>query len=79
MAWLLTVLLDRNGEFVTGVESTMDLALTDSTLTSFQKDGLRTVAKLDAAPGIYQVRTVVREVMKGSPGATSAMVELRAR
>lgn len=76
---LLTVLLDRNGGFVTGVESTMDLALTDSTLTSFQKDGLRTVAKLEAAPGIYQVRTVVREGMKGSLGASTAMVDLRAR
>jgi len=76
---LLTALLDRNGGFVTGVESTMDLALTDSTLASFQKDGLRTVAKLDAAPGLYQVRTVVREGMKGSLGASAAMVELRAK
>jgi hypothetical protein len=76
---LLSALVDRNGGFVTGVESTMDLALTDSTLTSFQKDGLRTVAKLDAAPGVYQVRTVVREGMKGSLGASTAMVELRPR
>ena len=57
----------------------MDLALTDSTLTSFKKDGLRTVAKLDAAPGVYQVRTVIREGMKGSLGASTAMVELRPR
>ncbi|HTX34801.1 MAG TPA: VWA domain-containing protein [Bryobacteraceae bacterium] len=76
---LLTVLLDPNGGFVTGVESTMDLALTDSTLTSFRKDGLRTVARLDAAPGIYHVRTVVREGMKGNLGASTAAVELRAR
>lgn len=76
---LLTVLLDRNGGFVTGLESTMDLALTDVTLTSFQKDGLRTVAKLDAAPGLYQVRTVVREGMKGALGMSTAMVELRPR
>jgi hypothetical protein len=74
---LLTVLLDPDGGFVTGVESTMDLALTDSTLTSIQKDGLRTVAKLDAAPGVYQLRTVVRERMKGNLGASTAMVELR--
>jgi hypothetical protein len=76
---LLTALLDRNGSFVTGVESTMDLALTDATLTSFRKDGLRTVAKLDAAPGLYQVRTVVREGMKGSLGESTTMVELRAK
>jgi VWFA-related protein len=74
---LLSVLLDLNGGFVTGVESTMDLALTDSTLTSFQKDGLRTVAKLDAAPGVYRLRTVVREGMKGNLGASTAMIELR--
>jgi hypothetical protein len=76
---LLTALLDRNGSFVTGVESTMDLALTDATLASFQKDGLRTVAKLDAAPGLYQARTVIREGMKGSLGASTAMIELRAK
>jgi VWFA-related protein len=74
---LLTVLLDRNGGFVTGVESTMDLALTDATLASFGKDGLRTVATLDAAPGIYQLRTVVREGMKGSLGTQTATVDIR--
>jgi hypothetical protein len=74
---LLTVLLDRNGGFVTGVDSTMDLALTDATLASFRKDGLRTVATLDAAPGIYQLRTVVREGMKGSMGTQTATVDIR--
>jgi hypothetical protein len=73
----LTVLLDGDGGFVTGVESTMDLALTDATFSSLQKDGLRTVATLDAAPGTYQLRTIIREGMKGSLGAATAKVELR--
>ncbi|HEY6302545.1 MAG TPA: hypothetical protein VIX14_05710 [Terriglobales bacterium] len=55
----------------------MDLALTDATLASFGKDGLRTVATLDAAPGIYQLRTVVREGMKGSLGTQTATVDIR--
>jgi hypothetical protein len=37
------------------------------------------VAKLDAAPGLYQVRPVIREGVKGRPGASTAMVELRAQ
>ena len=76
---LLTALLDRNGGFVTGVESILDLALTDATLASFQKDGLKTVATLHAPPGIYQVRTVLREGMKGNLGEQTATVELSPR
>jgi hypothetical protein len=40
---------------------------------------LRTVATLNAAPGRYQVRTVIREGMRGSLAAATAMVELHAK
>jgi hypothetical protein len=73
----LMTLLDANGGFVTGKESIMDLALTDEKLASFKKDGLRTVATLDAPAGIYQVRTIVREGMKGGLAASTLAVELR--
>jgi VWFA-related protein len=75
----LMTLLDANGGFVTGKESIMDLALTDEKLASLKKDGLKTVATLDAPAGIYQVRTVVREGIKGGLTASTARVELRAR
>jgi hypothetical protein len=75
----LMTLLNAKGEFVTGKESIMDLALTDEKLASLKKGGLKTVATLDAPPGVYQVRTVVREGMKGSLTASITTIELRAR
>jgi VWFA-related protein len=75
----LMTLLDANGNFVTGKESIMDLALTDQKLASLKKDGLKTVATLTAPPGVYQVRTVVREGMKGGLMASTTQVELRAK
>jgi hypothetical protein len=75
----LMTLLDAKGTFVAGKESIMDMALTDAKLAALKKDGLRTIATLDAPPGVYQVRTVVREGMKGSLRASTTAVELRAR
>ncbi|MGA3239754.1 MAG: VWA domain-containing protein [Bryobacteraceae bacterium] len=76
---LLMTLLDANGNFVTGKESIMDLALTDEKLASFQKDGLNTIATLNAPAGIYQLRTIVREGMKGGLSASTTAVELPAK
>jgi VWFA-related protein len=76
MVFLMT-LLDADGNFVTGKESIMDLALTDEKLDSLKKDGLKTVATLNARAGSYQLRTVVREGMKGALTASTTAVELR--
>jgi len=75
IAFLMT-LLDASGGFVTGKESIMDLALTDEKLAALKKDGLKTVATLRAPAGIYQVRTIVREGMKGGLAAQTRVVEL---
>ena len=75
----LMTLLDANGNFVTGKESIMDLALTDEKLASLKKDGLKTVATLSAPAGTYQVRTIVREGMQGSLAASTTPVELSAK
>jgi VWFA-related protein len=75
----LMTLLDANGNFVTGKESIMDLALTEEKLASLKKDGLRTVATLNAPAGNYQVRTIVREGVKGGLTASTTVVELRAK
>ena len=75
----LITLLNSNGEFVSGKESIMDLALTESKLASMKQSGLTTVATLDAPPGVYQVRTIVREAMKGELAATTTAVELRSK
>ena len=73
----LVTLLGANGEFLRGKESIMDLALTDSKLASMKQTGLTTVETIDAPPGVYQVRTIVREAMKGALTAATTAVELR--
>lgn len=75
----LMTLLDAHDNFVTGKESIMELALTDQKLASLKKDGLKAVSTLNAPAGIYQVRTVVREGMKGGLAASTTAVELRAK
>jgi VWFA-related protein len=73
----LTTLLDAGNSFVTGKEAIMDLSLTDEKLASLQKEGLKAVATLNAPAGIYHVRTIVREAMKGSLAASTIPIDLR--
>jgi VWFA-related protein len=73
----LTTLLDAGNSFITGKESIMDLSLTDEKLASLQKEGLRAVATLNAPAGIYHVRTIIREAMKGSLAASTIPIDLR--
>jgi VWFA-related protein len=73
----LTTLIDAKGEFVTGKESIMDMALTGDKLASMRKDGLMAITTLNAPAGIYQVRTIVREGVKGRLAAITIPVEVR--
>jgi VWFA-related protein len=75
----LTTLLDAKGEFVTGKESIMDMALTEEKLTSMRRDGLKAIATINAPAGIYQVRTVVREGVKGALAAITTPMEVRTK
>jgi hypothetical protein len=75
----LMTLLDANGNFVTGKESIMDLALTDEKLASLKRTGLKTVSTLNAPAGVYQARTVVREGVKGGLSASTIGVDLGAK
>jgi VWFA-related protein len=72
----LMTLLDPSGSFVTGKESVMDLTLTPDRLASLQKSGLKAVATLNAPSGTYQVRTIVREAMKGDLAATTTPIQI---
>jgi VWFA-related protein len=72
----LMTLLDSTGAFVTGKEAIMDLALTDEKLASLQEEGLKAVATLTAPAGSYQLRTIVREGMKGALAASTLPVDI---
>jgi VWFA-related protein len=74
----VVVLLGSDGGFVTGKESIMDLALTDEKLASLRHTGLTAVATLDTRPGVFQVRALVREGMKGRLAAQTMPVRILA-
>jgi VWFA-related protein len=73
----LMTLLDSQGTFVTGKEAIMDLALSGQKLEALKRDGLKAVATLNAPPGVYQARIVVREGMKGKLAASTIAVDLK--
>ena len=75
----LTALLDSSGAFISGKESIMDLALSDEKRASLRGSGLTALATLSAAEGTFQVRTVVREGIKGNLAAVTTPLEIRAR
>jgi VWFA-related protein len=75
----LMMLLDERGGFVTGKEAVMDLAIGDERLALLEKNGLIAVATLNAPPGVYQARAVVREGIEGKISTASAPVDLRTK
>jgi VWFA-related protein len=75
----LTTLLDSTRGFVAGKESIMELALGEEKLASMKKDGLKAIVTLSAPAGVYVVRAVVREGVKGNLATIGAPVEVRAR
>jgi hypothetical protein len=73
----LTVLEDREGNFVAGKQSVMDMALTSANLAETLQKGIRAVTSLPVPqPGFYRVREVVREVVQNRIWASSVPVEV---
>jgi VWFA-related protein len=54
-------LFDRNGNFVTGLTKTIEFHLKDETLRSRLGSGITVRTSLQAKPGVYMVRLVVRD------------------
>jgi hypothetical protein len=55
-------LFDRNGDFVSGVEKTLELKLKDDTLAKLLTTGTMSIkTNFTVAPGTYMVRLVVRD------------------
>ncbi|HEX5431172.1 MAG TPA: VWA domain-containing protein [Bryobacteraceae bacterium] len=65
---LVSSLFDRNGNFISGVQKTVEMRLRDRTLDALPSSGLAIRTVLDVAPGSYAVRLVVRD----SEGQTMA-------
>jgi len=76
---ILTVasgLFDRNGNYVTGVEKTVDMHLKDETLAVKLNSGITVRSGFDVAPGSYFVRIVVRDTEGQKMAALNGAVEI---
>jgi VWFA-related protein len=69
-------LFDRNGNYVTGVEKTVDMHLKDETLAVKLNSGITVRSGFDVAPGSYFVRIVVRDAEGQKMAALNGAVEI---
>jgi VWFA-related protein len=68
---LMVALFDQNGKLVAGKNQTINLRLPDAALAQLRDEGGETTADLDATPGNYSVRAVMRESASRQLGAVS--------
>jgi VWFA-related protein len=73
----LMALLDEKGNFITGKEGAMNLALKDGTLDHLMLNGLNAKLFLEAAPGAYQLRAVTQQATDGKMSASTIPVEIK--
>lgn len=73
---LIVVLFDGDGNYVTGQNQIVNLNLTDAELEKLKSTGGEGAAELNAKPGNYVVRAVVRESETKQLGAASRRVEI---
>jgi VWFA-related protein len=58
---LVAGLFDRNGNFVSGIQRTVDMNLRAQTLTTLDTSGLTLRTNFNVTPGAYTIRVVVRD------------------
>jgi VWFA-related protein len=74
---IVTGLFDRNGNYVTGVQKTVDLNLLDKTLQAMPVSGVTVKTNFDVAPGSYVVRMVVRDAEGQMMAARNGVVQIQ--
>ena len=74
---VVSVVFDRNGNFVKGVQRTIDMKLRDQTLARLiEQGGISVRSTLDLEPGSYLVRLVVRDAEGKTMAARNGAVEI---
>lgn len=73
---IVAALFDRNGNFITGQEKTLELRLKDSTLQRLNQTGVTLKTNFDVKPGGYLVRLVVRDTKAAQLSARNGVVEI---
>jgi VWFA-related protein len=73
---VVTGLFDRNGNFISGQEKTLEMRLKDATLDKLNQTGVTLKANFDVKPGGYLVRLVVRDSKAAQLSARNGVVEI---
>lgn len=74
----IAALLDTQGNFVTGKQGEIELALKEATFTRLvAEQGFNATFSLEAPPGAYCLRGLVEEGLEGKMTASSQAVEIR--
>ena len=72
----VTGLFDRDGHYVTGQQQDLALNLRDASLEKFLRTGIKVGTELKVKPGIYLIRTVVRDPESGQISAVNRTLEI---
>jgi VWFA-related protein len=74
---VVSVVFDRNGNFVKGVQRVLDMKLKDETLEKLlDQGGISVRSQLDLPPGSYLVRLVVRDAQGKAMAMRNGSVEI---
>jgi len=73
----VAALFDSHGNFVTGKQADMKLALKPESFDRFSRTGINGSMQLEVPPGTYRLRFVVQEAIQGTINATSKELQIR--
>jgi VWFA-related protein len=71
---IVTGIFDENGQYVTGVQKTIQMKLRDTTYERLSRSGFTVKSSFDVKPGTYLVRLVVRDAAGAQMAARNGAV-----
>jgi VWFA-related protein len=73
---IVAALFDRNGNYVTGVQKTLEMRLLDETLVKRAESGFTLRNTFDVKPGAYLIRLVVRDAEGQQISAQNGAIDI---
>lgn len=73
---IVAALFDRNGNFISADEKTLQMRLKDTTLDKLHQNGVTVKTNFDVKPGGYLVRLVVRDTRAAQLASRNGVVEI---
>ncbi|HLI84332.1 MAG TPA: VWA domain-containing protein [Bryobacteraceae bacterium] len=73
---IVSGIFDRNGNFISGLEKTVELRLRDETLAKLPASGINIRSTFDLTPGAYVLRLVVRDAEGQTMAARNGAVAI---